>query len=66
MVVSELLLADPSSTLTNKHASHVWSKIMELSWSPPAPPIFEYVNNALRGRWVELATHETGCESLLA
>jgi len=39
---------------------------MELSWSPPAPPIFEYVNNALRGRWVELATHETGCESLLA
>ncbi|KIO24612.1 hypothetical protein M407DRAFT_55065, partial [Tulasnella calospora MUT 4182] len=43
-----------------EHASHVWSRIMELTWSPPAPPIFAYVNNALRGRWVELATHETG------
>jgi len=57
LIVSELLLGDPASTLTNKHASHVWSKvrfihspmgarltlgrqIMELTWTPPAPPIF--------------------------
>ena len=26
-IVSELLLGDPASTLTNKHASHVWSKV---------------------------------------
>lgn len=40
LIVSELLLGDPAQTLVNKHASHVWSKIMELSWTPPAPPIF--------------------------
>jgi pumilio RNA-binding family len=40
LVVSELLLGDPSSTLLNKHSAHVWSKIMELTWTPPAPPIF--------------------------
>ncbi|KAG8897964.1 hypothetical protein FRB99_007766 [Tulasnella sp. 403] len=60
LVLSELLLGDPAVTLINKHASHVWSRIMELTWTPPAPPIFAYVNKALRGRWVELATHETG------
>ncbi|KAG8933441.1 hypothetical protein FRC02_011819 [Tulasnella sp. 418] len=60
IILSELLLGDPARTLINKHASHVWSRIMELTWSPPAPPIFTYVNKALKGRWVELATHETG------
>lgn len=40
LIVSELLLGDPSSTLLNKHSAHVWSKIMELTWTPPAPPIF--------------------------
>ena len=40
LIVSELLLGDPAQTLVNKHASHVWSKIMELTWTPPAPPIF--------------------------
>ncbi|EEB92202.1 hypothetical protein MPER_09323, partial [Moniliophthora perniciosa FA553] len=39
---------------------HVWSKIMELSWTPPAPPIFAYVNKSLRGKWAALACHETG------
>lgn len=37
---------------------------MELTWSEPAPPIFIFVNKALKGRWVELATHETGCMAL--
>ncbi|EJD54605.1 ARM repeat-containing protein [Auricularia subglabra TFB-10046 SS5] len=60
MIVSELLLKDPASTLVNKHASHVFSKIMELTWSDPAPPIFAYFNNALRGKWASLACHETG------
>jgi pumilio RNA-binding family len=27
LIVSELLLGDPASTLVNKHASHVWSKV---------------------------------------
>ena len=40
LIVSELLLGDPAQTLVNKHASHVWSKVMELSWTAPAPPIF--------------------------
>ncbi|KIJ54299.1 hypothetical protein M422DRAFT_241548 [Sphaerobolus stellatus SS14] len=60
MVVSELLLGDPSSTLLNKHSAHVWSKIMELTWTPPAPPIFAYVNKSLAGKWASLACHETG------
>ncbi|KZV93703.1 ARM repeat-containing protein [Exidia glandulosa HHB12029] len=60
LIVSELLLKDPATTLINKHASHVFSKIMELTWSEPAPPIFAYFNNALRGKWASLACHETG------
>jgi len=58
--VSELLLNDPASTLVNKHASHVFSKIMEINWKDPAPPIFSYFHNALRGKWASLACHETG------
>ncbi|KAG6806135.1 hypothetical protein H0H92_012536, partial [Tricholoma furcatifolium] len=58
--VSELLRGDPAQTLVNKHASHVWSKIMELTWTPPAPPIFAYVNKSLKGKWASLACHETG------
>ncbi|KAF5365236.1 hypothetical protein D9758_005402 [Tetrapyrgos nigripes] len=60
LIVSELLLGDPAQTLVNKHASHVWSKIMELSWTPPAPPIFSFVNKSLKGKWAALACHETG------
>ncbi|KAG8872179.1 hypothetical protein FRB97_007904 [Tulasnella sp. 331] len=60
LVLEELLFSDPALTLINKHASHVWSRIMELTWSAPAPPIFTFINKALKGRWVELATHETG------
>ncbi|OBZ78979.1 Meiotic coiled-coil protein 2 [Grifola frondosa] len=63
LIVSELLLGDPAQTLVNKHASHVWSKrpkIMELSWTAPAPPIFAYVNKSLKGKWASLACHETG------
>ncbi|KAF8640907.1 hypothetical protein AX17_000555 [Amanita inopinata Kibby_2008] len=60
LIVSELLLGDPAQTLVNKHASHVWSKVMELSWTPPAPPIFAYVNKSLKGKWASLACHETG------
>ena len=64
LILTELLVSDPYSTLMNKHAAHVWSRIMELSWSDPAPPIFQCVNNALRGRWADLACHETGCKSV--
>ncbi|KAF9654421.1 ARM repeat-containing protein [Thelephora ganbajun] len=60
LIVSELLLGDPAQTLVNKHASHVWSKVMELTWTAPAPPIFAYVNKSLKGKWASLACHETG------
>ncbi|KAF7971016.1 hypothetical protein HWV62_22201, partial [Athelia sp. TMB] len=59
-IVTELLTRDPAQTLVNKHASHVWSKIMELSWTEPAPPIFAFVNKSLKGQWAALACHETG------
>ncbi|KAJ7130473.1 hypothetical protein C8R44DRAFT_872273 [Mycena epipterygia] len=48
LIVSELNQGDPVTTLVNKHASHVGSKITELSWTPPAPPIFA-VNKSLKG-----------------
>ncbi|TFL03238.1 armadillo-type protein [Pterulicium gracile] len=60
LIVSELLTGDPAQTLINKHASHVWSKIMELTWTAPAPPIFAFVNRSLKGKWAALACHETG------
>ncbi|KAH7100135.1 ARM repeat-containing protein [Auriculariales sp. MPI-PUGE-AT-0066] len=60
VIVSELLHNDPATTLVNKHASHVFSKIMEINWQEPAPPIFSFFNNALRGKWASLACHETG------
>ncbi|KAJ7189796.1 armadillo-type protein, partial [Mycena pura] len=56
LIVSKLLMGDTAQTLVNKHASH----IMELSWTPPAPPIFAYVNKSLKGKWAALACHETG------
>ncbi|KAK2461368.1 hypothetical protein APHAL10511_006592 [Amanita phalloides] len=60
LIVSELLLGDPAQTLVHKYASYVWSKIMELCWTPPAPPIFAYLNKLLKGKWAYLACHETG------
>ncbi|KAG8721536.1 hypothetical protein FRC09_007739 [Ceratobasidium sp. 395] len=59
-VVAEMLQGDLAATLMNKHASHVWTKIMELSWNELAPPIFAYVNKAMQGRWADLTRHETG------
>ncbi|KAH9854293.1 ARM repeat-containing protein [Lenzites betulinus] len=60
LIVSELLHGDPAQTLINKHASHVWSKIMELTWTSHIPPIFAFVNKSLKGKWASLACHETG------
>ncbi|KAJ7029120.1 hypothetical protein C8F04DRAFT_1265341 [Mycena alexandri] len=48
-VLQRLLMGDPVQTL-----------IMELSWTPPAPPLFAHVNNSLKGKWASLACHETG------
>ncbi|KAJ7925680.1 hypothetical protein B0H13DRAFT_1862937 [Mycena leptocephala] len=56
LIVSELLRGDPATTLVNKHVSHLWSKITELSWTPPAPLIFAYPSRTSRA----LACHESG------
>ncbi|KAJ7788649.1 hypothetical protein B0H14DRAFT_2279472, partial [Mycena olivaceomarginata] len=50
LIVSELLWAAPATTL----------QITELSWTPPAPPIFAYVDKSLEGKWAAPAYHETG------
>ncbi|KAG8838695.1 hypothetical protein FRB91_002426 [Serendipita sp. 411] len=61
IIVNELLDNEPAYTLTSKHCSHVWAKIMEINWvDSPAPPIFNVVNRSLRGKWASLACHETG------
>ena len=41
LIVKELLADDIAKTLTSKHCSHVWAKVMEIAdWTPPVPPIF--------------------------
>ena len=41
LIVQELLADDIAKTLTSKHCSHVWAKVMEIAnWTPPVPPIF--------------------------
>ena len=40
LIVSELLLGDPAQTLVNKHASHVWSKVISYNC-----PRFQGINN---------------------
>ncbi|KAJ7879330.1 hypothetical protein B0H13DRAFT_2346152 [Mycena leptocephala] len=56
LIVSELLRGDPATTLVNKHVSHLWSKITELSWITPAPLIFAYPSRTSRAP----ACHESG------
>jgi len=48
---------------TNNHltdACHVWQKLFELRWTDSPPQIMKYVNEALEGRWPEVAVGETG------
>jgi hypothetical protein len=41
LIVQELLADDIVKTLTSKHCSHVWAKVMEIAdWTPPVPPVF--------------------------
>ena len=41
LIVRELLADDIAKTLTSKHCSHVWAKVMEIAnWTQPVPPIF--------------------------
>ncbi|KAJ7835815.1 hypothetical protein B0H14DRAFT_3461057 [Mycena olivaceomarginata] len=56
----ELLRGDPATTLVDKDVSHVRSKITELSWTPPSPPIFAYVNKSLKGKWAAHTCYEPG------
>ncbi|KAJ7724962.1 hypothetical protein B0H14DRAFT_2641421 [Mycena olivaceomarginata] len=60
LIVSELLWGDPTTTLVNEHASDVWHKTTELSWTPPVPPIFAYINKFFKGKQATLTCHETG------
>ncbi|KAH9926472.1 armadillo-type protein [Fomitopsis serialis] len=59
LIVSELLLGDPAQTLVNKHASHVWSKVMELTWTSPHL-LFRICQQISQGQVGRLACHETG------
>ncbi|KAF8468376.1 armadillo-type protein [Kalaharituber pfeilii] len=58
-MVSELLRRIPE-TVIHRYACHVWQKLFELRWVDAPPQIMKYVNEALRGRWSEVALGETG------
>ena len=43
LIVSELLLGDPAQTLVNKHASHVWSKVLQSNFRSTSSEVFTAV-----------------------
>ncbi|KAJ5929400.1 hypothetical protein N7454_007248 [Penicillium verhagenii] len=59
LMVHELLCRIPE-TVIHRYACHVWQKLFELRWTGEPPQIMAKVNEALRGRWHEVAQGETG------
>lgn len=59
IMVHELLLRIPE-TVIHRYACHVWQKLFELRWTESPPQIMQFVNEALRGMWHEVALGETG------
>jgi Pumilio-family RNA binding repeat len=59
-MIHELIGSIPE-TVIHRYACHVWQKLFELRWIRPNPiRIMDYVNNALRGTWKDVAQGETG------
>jgi hypothetical protein len=58
-MVKELLCRIPE-TVGHRFSCHVWQKVLEIRWRGHPPIIMEYVNDALRGLWTEIALGETG------
>lgn len=59
IMVRELLRRIPE-TVIHRYACHVWQKLFELRWTESPPQIMQFVNDALRGMWHEVALGETG------
>jgi hypothetical protein len=60
VMIKELLIAIPQ-TVIHRYACHVWQKLFELRWSTATPPkIMTYVNEAIDGKWKDVAIGETG------
>ena len=45
LIVSELLIGDPAKTLINKHASHVWSKVLYFQFFSSSPYSSHYLDH---------------------
>lgn len=58
-LVSELFQNIPE-TITHRYACHVWQKVFEIRWNENPPAVMNHVNNALQGRWAQVALDETG------
>ncbi|KAI9247683.1 armadillo-type protein [Phascolomyces articulosus] len=58
----EELFENISDTITHKHACHIWQKVFEMQWTQQdvAPPVMARVNQALQGKWTQVALDETG------
>ncbi|KAG2221320.1 hypothetical protein INT45_014004 [Circinella minor] len=54
------LFENIGETITHKHACHIWQKVFEMQWTSEAPPVMNRVNQALQGKWTQVALDETG------
>ncbi|KAI8137955.1 armadillo-type protein [Fennellomyces sp. T-0311] len=54
------LFENIGETITHKHACHIWQKVFEMQWEQQPPPVMDHVNQALKGRWTQVALDETG------
>jgi hypothetical protein len=58
-IVTEMFRRIPE-TIVHRYACHVWQKVFEIRWIDSPPAVMTYVNNAVAGKWLNVAVDETG------
>ncbi|KAF9363605.1 hypothetical protein BGX34_003725 [Mortierella sp. NVP85] len=58
-IVTEMFRRIPE-TIVHRYACHVWQKVFEIRWMDSPPAVMTYVNNAVAGKWPNVAMNETG------
>ncbi|EEB05735.2 RNA-binding protein Mcp2 [Schizosaccharomyces japonicus yFS275] len=60
LAILDELFVHIGSTITHHYACHVWQKLFEVRWSECGSNLMTRVNDALRGKWAEIALGENG------